>query len=100
MNFLPQAYGALRKVPAYPNLVKERFERCLDLYLCPRAKVKKRLRNIDPDSLIPNLPRPADLRPFPTTLSIEYRGHIAPINSISLSPGRTVARFRCRRWLC
>lgn len=84
-NFLPQAFDALRKVPAYENLVKERFERCLDLYLCPRAKVKK-LRNIDPKSLIPNLPKPADLRPFPTTLTLEYKGHTGIIRTISISP--------------
>lgn len=89
-NFLPAAYDALRKVPAYDNLVKERFERCLDLYLCPRTKVKK-LRNIDPASLIPNLPRPSDLRPFPTSLSIEYKGHKGMIRCISLSP--------CGQWL-
>jgi len=85
MNFIPQAYDAMRKIPAYENFVKERFERCLDLYLCPRAKVKK-LRNVDPASLIPTLPKPADLRPFPTTLTIEYRGHRGLIRSISLSP--------------
>ncbi len=42
-NFVPQKFGALRDVPGYENLVQERFERCLDLYLCPRAK-KKRVR--------------------------------------------------------
>jgi len=53
----------MRKVPQYQALIKERFERCLDLYLCPReAKTKL---DIDPDSLIPQLPSPAELRPFP-----------------------------------
>ena len=37
-NFIPQKYGSLRQVPAYDRFIKERFERCLDLYLCPRAK--------------------------------------------------------------
>lgn len=40
-NYVPSRFNALREVPAYQNLIKERFERCLDLYLCPRAKVKK-----------------------------------------------------------
>jgi hypothetical protein len=31
-NFLPQKYSALRLTPAYPPLMRERFERCLDLY--------------------------------------------------------------------
>jgi hypothetical protein len=38
INFIPQQFDALRKVPLYSDLIKERFERCLDLYLCPRAK--------------------------------------------------------------
>lgn len=37
-NFLPQKYDALRKVPGYANFVQEKFERCLDLYLCPRQR--------------------------------------------------------------
>jgi hypothetical protein len=28
-EYLPQKYNALRKVPAWGNLVKERFERCM-----------------------------------------------------------------------
>ncbi|ODV88751.1 hypothetical protein CANCADRAFT_128035 [Tortispora caseinolytica NRRL Y-17796] len=63
-------YGALRKVPAYADGVKERFERCLDLYLAPRA-LKQKL-NIDPESLLPKLPSPQDLRPFPCHLSLTY----------------------------
>ena len=45
-NFIPQQFDALRQVPSYSDSLKERFERCLDLYLCPRTR-KKRL-NIDP----------------------------------------------------
>ncbi len=28
-------------MPAYANFIKERFERCLDLYLCPRVRRKR-----------------------------------------------------------
>ena len=35
-NFIPKKHSCLRHVAGYANLVKERFERCLDLYLCPR----------------------------------------------------------------
>ena len=31
-------YNSLREVPAYSNFIQERFERCLDLYLCPRQR--------------------------------------------------------------
>jgi ribosome biogenesis protein ERB1 len=36
LPFIPQKYSALRKVPAWPQFIQERFERCLDLYLAPR----------------------------------------------------------------
>ena len=50
-NFIPQKFSSLRHVSGYSNFVLERFERCLDLYLCPR-KLKLRL-NIDPETLVP-----------------------------------------------
>lgn len=31
----------MRNVPAYENAVKDSFERCLDLYLCPRVRKKR-----------------------------------------------------------
>jgi ribosome biogenesis protein ERB1 len=83
-NFIPKKHTCLRHVAAYPNAVKERFERCLDLYLCPR-QLKKRL-NIDPESLIPRLPRPRELKPFPNSLCLQYIGHTKAVRSISLSP--------------
>merc|ERR1719199_283074 len=65
-NFIPQKHANMRSVTCYEAGIKERFERCLDLYLCPR--VMKRKLNIDPESLVPKLPKPRELRPFPTTL--------------------------------
>jgi len=59
-EFLPTRYACLRHVPLYKPGVKERFERCLDLYLCPRA-VRDKL-NVDPESLLPKLPDPAGER--------------------------------------
>ena len=56
----------------YESFVKERFERCLDLYLCPR-KLKRRL-NIDPETLVPRLPKPSELRPYPNQMCIQYLG--------------------------
>ncbi len=37
-NFIPQKFKNLRSVPGYSNFIQERFERCLDLYLCPRQR--------------------------------------------------------------
>lgn len=36
--FLPRRFSSLRQVPAYGRFIHERFERCLDLYLCPRQR--------------------------------------------------------------
>lgn len=76
--------AAVLQVGSYAGLVKERFERCLDLYLCPRA-FKRRL-NIDPESLVPRLPRPRELKPFPNALSVEYVGHASRVRCIACSP--------------
>lgn len=84
MNFLPQKYNSLRKVPGYSEIIREKFERCLDLYLAPR--VRKNKLNIDPESLIPELPSPKDLRPFPIKTSTTYEGHEGKIRTISVHP--------------
>lgn len=83
-KYLPTKYKSLRLVPAYNQFIQERFERCLDLYLAPR--VRKNRLNIDPDSLIPKLPLPEDLRPFPTRCSIIYKNHEGRVRSISVDP--------------
>lgn len=83
-GFLPTAHAALRHVPAFDGLVKERFERCLDLYLCPR--VRRRRAHIDPESLIPTLPKAADLKPFPETCMVTYQGHTGRVRTVTVSP--------------
>ena len=89
-SFIPQKYGSLRKVPAYPKFITERFERCLDLYLVPRA-LKKRM-NVDKESLLPKLPSPADLRPFPMRVSVKFEGHTKLIRTMSIDcSGRFLA---------
>jgi len=84
-NFLPQKFESLRKVPLYQDLIRDHFERCLDLYLCPRV-LKKKVNVTDPTALIPELPQPSDLKPFPNSLSIEYKFHNSTVRSISVSP--------------
>jgi ribosome biogenesis protein ERB1 len=82
INFVPKKYTALRTVPGFDDFIKERFERCLDMYLAPRQR-KMRVQ-VDPLDLIPKLPKPKDLQPFPNTLSIIYKGHKSLIKSISV----------------
>ena len=72
--WLARSFGALRAVPQYERIVHERFERCLDLYLCPRVRSKR--VNYKPEDLVPKeLPSAGDLRPYPNTLSVTYHGH-------------------------
>lgn len=84
LHFLPRKYKSLREVPYYDRYIRERFLRCLDLYLCPRAK---RMRvTVQPEDLIPKLPSPKDLQPFPTMQNLIYRGHTGIIRCISIEP--------------
>ncbi len=45
IDFIPQKFKSLREVPAYSRLTYDQFQRCLDLYLCPR-KIRKRVRGL------------------------------------------------------
>ncbi|KKZ61441.1 ribosome biogenesis protein ERB1 [[Emmonsia] crescens] len=83
-EFLPADHDALRKVPGYESFVKEKFERCLDLYLAPRVRRSK--LNIDPESLLPKLPSPEELKPFPTTCATLFRGHRGRVRTLAIDP--------------
>lgn len=83
-DFLPTNHESLRKVPGYDKFVKEKFERCLDLYLAPRIRRNK--LNIDPETLLPKLPSPEELRPFPSTCATVFRGHEGRVRSLAVDP--------------
>ncbi|CAG0888891.1 unnamed protein product [Darwinula stevensoni] len=83
-DFVPQKYSSLRQVPSYDRFIKERFERCLDLYLAPRAR-RMRL-TIQPEDLVPQLPKPQELHPFPVVQSLVYEGHSNMVRSVSVEP--------------
>mmetsp|Transcript_15594 Transcript_15594/g.37765 ORF Transcript_15594/g.37765 Transcript_15594/m.37765 type:complete len:453 (+) Transcript_15594:252-1610(+) len=77
-------YDALRVVPAYSAYVIERFQRCLDLYLCPRV-ARNRLE-VQPNEILPLLPNPQELKPFPSSRCLKYTGHLDKVLSISVDP--------------
>ncbi|KDQ64812.1 hypothetical protein JAAARDRAFT_28450 [Jaapia argillacea MUCL 33604] len=83
-EFLPQKYGALRLVPAYGEFIRERFSRQLDLYLAPRIQ-RMRLQ-IDPNSLIPKLPSPSSLKPFPNHKALKFVHAKGRVRCLSISP--------------
>ncbi len=41
---------------------------------------------VQPEDLLPQLPKPKDLQPFPTTQAIVYQGHKSYVRSISVDP--------------
>lgn len=89
-EYLPSRYDSLRRVPGYDRFVKERFERCLDLYLAPRMR-RSRVR-ADAESLLPKLPSPEDLRPYPSFCAVTYQGHNGRIRCLTLdSSGQWLA---------
>jgi ribosome biogenesis protein ERB1 len=114
LDFEPAKYDSLRKVPGYNNFMKERFDRCLDLYLAPRAKKRKPkiLEGVTkPEDLLPKLPDPKELRPFPTYCAITYEHpENVRVRCLSVDPsgnwvltGADDGRLRlweCRRGKC
>ena len=41
---------------------------------------------IEPEDLLPQLPSPKDLQPFPTVMSMVYEGHTDMVRSITVEP--------------
>lgn len=82
--YIPTKYSALRHVPRYERFVQERFERCLDLYLAVR--IKRDQTQVDADDLLPKLPLPSDLRPFPTDVVATFEPLASRARSIDIHP--------------
>lgn len=88
-------YESLRAVPRFDDALKDAFERCLDLYMAPRVQVVKKLIK-DPDALLPELPKPEELRPFPEIQSLVFDGHTDIVRKISVDPtGKWLASASC-----
>jgi ribosome biogenesis protein ERB1 len=83
-TFIPRKNNNLRTTPGYDKIQEERFQRCLDLYLATRTQQKKVW--LDPRSLIPKLPKPSELKPYPSYESMQYLGHQGMVRSIDVDP--------------
>ena len=82
-SYNPNGGAKLIDVPGYDKAVRDRYDRCCDLYLRPR-EMKARL----PDSsteLLPELPDAEQLKPFPTTESVRFVGHTSRVRSVDIS---------------
>eukprot|EP00026_Physarum_polycephalum_P003447 Phypoly_transcript_03458.p1 GENE.Phypoly_transcript_03458~~Phypoly_transcript_03458.p1 ORF type:complete len:809 (+),score=171.03 Phypoly_transcript_03458:210-2429(+) len=85
-NFQPTKYKRFRDIKQWTGIMRQAYERCLDLYLAPRKRRQIPKREWEYQKYLPELPKPKDLRPFPTTESIQYKGHTMRIRSITMSP--------------
>ena len=74
---------SLRNISSNINFVKESFNRCLDLYLCPR--VERQTLKVNPESLLPKIPEISSLKPFPYVLAVKYAGFKSEVNTISIN---------------
>ncbi|WCJ32635.1 hypothetical protein M5689_014045 [Euphorbia peplus] len=81
-QFIPQRFSSQRSIGAYENAINEMFERCLDLMLSLRIRRKK--LNAGPEDLRPKLQSKKDLKPYPTSCYLEYKGHTGAVMSISV----------------
>lgn len=78
--YILYSYSLYHSFIIYSNFIKERYDRCLDLYLAPRTL--KRKINIDKNKLLPDLPNIAELRPFPTTQCLEFDCHEGRVRTV------------------
>lgn len=53
--------------------------------MCPRL-FRKKVNVSDPSKLIPELPSPNDLKPFPSQVSIDFNFHTTCVRAIAVSP--------------
>ena len=72
--------GILRRIPRYDKLLDEELERCCDLFMSSRT-IRKKL-DIKENDLLPDLPNPDQLKPFPSKETIIYKGHESSIKAI------------------
>lgn len=87
LPYIPTKYAALRLVPGYDAAVQERFQRCLDLYLAPRVR-RQRLDIERAEDLLPQVPSPRELRPFPTHTDVLY-AHVGRVRTVAPDPTGT-----------
>ena len=76
---MPRKYASLRAVPRDDRTVLNVYRRCLQLYLAPRQRPRRRRVLTDDERAARersdphNLPSPDELKPFPTSTTLVYR---------------------------
>lgn len=88
-DFLPGKFKSLRLVPGYAALLSERFQRCLDLYLCPRTMRHQWIENSS--ELLPELPPLESFKPFPELQAALFRQEGSEVVSLAFSSRELLA---------
>lgn len=89
-------YKRFRDIKQWPGIMRQTYERCLDLYLAPRKRKSIAKREWDYQRYLPELPKPKDLRyNTPSFFSALVLGSFAPSHSLldpSLPPNQSNTR--------
>ena len=83
-SYNPSGGKTMIDVDGYEMALRERFERCEDLYLRPRVSRVKLPDNAT--DVLPELPDPESLKPFPTAEAVRFVGHTARVRCVDISP--------------
>eukprot|EP00340_Litonotus_pictus_P002461 CAMPEP_0170519966 /NCGR_PEP_ID=MMETSP0209-20121228/5178_1 /TAXON_ID=665100 ORGANISM="Litonotus pictus, Strain P1" /NCGR_SAMPLE_ID=MMETSP0209 /ASSEMBLY_ACC=CAM_ASM_000301 /LENGTH=628 /DNA_ID=CAMNT_0010805975 /DNA_START=14 /DNA_END=1900 /DNA_ORIENTATION=+ len=83
-NFNSQSEVSLRRLPKYEKLVEDQYERLLDIF--QSARVVKKKQDLTEEDILPKVPSPEELKPFPTKDNIIHTNHANVINAICVEP--------------
>lgn len=77
-------FVCLRKTPRYEKLINDQFERLNDIF--SNTRVIKKKRDIKEEEILPKVPSPSELKPFPTKDNINHMNHASNIKFICIEP--------------
>lgn len=77
-------FDALRKIPKYAKFIEENYDRCVDLVMSSRFVKKK--TDLKIEDILPALPKPEELKPFPAKENVSYKGHNSFVNALVCDP--------------
>ena len=80
-----ESYSVLRHVPAHSSYIRDRHERCSDLFLA--ARIRKKEPRIQENYGLSVMPSPADLKPYPRLHSFTFVG--PEMKAQALAPPRS-----------
>jgi ribosome biogenesis protein ERB1 len=79
---ISQRVDALRKIPKYEKLIPEYFDRCVELVTSARVIHQK--TDVKEEDILPKLPKPEELKPFPSRENYSFKGHDASIKCLCI----------------